>query len=175
MAAGSEIKMLVEHSQVFYYKDDQYSQYKYHRYTWTIEDNNDIVRGYATPMSDLAQDPQDLKRYQYPWLSVDALQEGTVTVKLNYCYYNGSAWWSPLTNETVSGSIAFTINVTEPTGLSIDNKIVENGTLRPVYVDENGNRTYHDDWNYTWTAKFFHTDNSGGETEITNEDSSIDR
>ena len=27
---------------------------------------------------------------------------------------------------------------------------------------------------YTWTAKFFHTDNSGGETEITNEDSSID-
>lgn len=175
VAANSEIKMFVEHSQVFYYKvDDQYKDYKYHRYTWTVEDNNDIVRGYATPMSDLAQDPQDLKRYQYPWLSVDALQEGTVTVKLNYCYYNGSAWWKPLTNETVSGSIAFTINVTEPTGLSIDNKIVENGTLKPVYVDENGNRTYHDNWTYTWTAKFFHTDNSGGETEITNEDSSID-
>lgn len=174
VAAGSEIDMPVESSKVFYYKDDQYSQYKYHRYTWTIEDNNDIVRGYATPMSDLAQDPQDLKRYQYPWLSVDALQEGTVTVKLNYCYYNGSAWWKPLTNETVSGSIAFTINVTEPTGLSIDNKIVEDGTLKPVYVDEKGNRTYHDNWTYTWTAKFFHTDNSGGETEITNEDSSID-
>ena len=174
VAEDSEIKMLVEHSQVFYYKDDQYSQYTYHRYTWTIEDNNDIVRGYATPMSDLAQDPQDLKRYQYPWLSVDALQEGTVTVKLNYCYYNGSAWWKPLTNETVSGSIAFTINVTEPTGLSIDNKIVEDGTLKPVYVEKDGTHTYHDDWTYTWTAKFFHTDNSGGETEITNEDSSID-
>ena len=168
VAEGSEIKMLVEHSQVFYYKDDQYSQYKYHRYTWTIEDNNDIVRGYATPMDDLKQN-----RYQYPWLSVDALRKGTVTVRLNYYYYNAQTWWSQPT-ETDSGSIAFTINVTEPTGLSIDNNIVENGTLTPVYVDENGNRTYHDDWTYTWTAKFFHTDNSGGETEITNEDSSID-
>ena len=172
VAEDSEIKMLVEHSQVFYYKDDQYSQYKYHRYTWTIEDNNDIVRGYATPMSDLAQDPQDLKRYQYPWFSVDALREGTVTVKLNYYYYNGTDWWHP--TEAVSGSIAFTINVTEPAGLRIDNKIVENGTLKPVYVDENGNRTYHDDWTYTWSAQFFHTDNSGGETKIENEDSSID-
>lgn len=174
VAEGSEIKMLVEHSQVFYYKDDQYSQYKYHRYTWTIEDNNDIVRGYATPMSDLAQDPQDLKRYQYPWLSVDALQEGTVKVKLNYCYYNGSAWWSPLTNETVSGSIAFTINVTESTDqhLRIVNDIVKDGTLKPVYKNDDG--TYNEDLLYTWTAKFFHTDNSGGETEITNEDSSID-
>ena len=176
VAEDSEIKMLVEHSQVFYYKDDQYSQYKYHRYTWTIEDNNDIVRGYATPMSDLAQDPQDLKRYQYPWLSVDALQEGTVTVKLNYCYYNGSAWWSPLPNETVSGSIAFTINVTESTDqhLRIVNDIVKDGTLKPVYKNDDGSYTYHDDLIYTWTAKFFHTDNSGGETEITNEDSSID-
>ena len=176
VTAGSEIKMLVEHSQVFYYKDDQYSQYKYHRYTWTIEDNNDIVRGYATPMSDLAQDPQDLKRYQYPWLSVDALQEGTVTVKLNYCYYNGSAWWKPLTNETVSGSIAFTINVTESTDqhLRIVNDIVKDGTLKPVYKNDNGTYTYNEDLIYTWTAKFFHTDNSGGETEITNEDSSID-
>lgn len=174
VAEDSEIKMLVEHSQVFYYKDDQYSQYKYHRYTWTIEDNNDIVRGYATPMSDLAQDPQDLKRYQYPWLSVDALQEGTVTVKLNYCYYNGSAWWKPLTNETVSGSIAFTINVTESTDqhLRIVNDIVKDGTLKPVYKNDDG--TYNEDLIYTWTAKFFHTDNSGGETEITNEDSSID-
>ena len=172
VAEGSEIKMLVEHSQVFYYKDDQYSQYKYHRYTWTIEDNNDIVRGYATPMSDLAQDPQDLKRYQYPWLSVDALQEGTVTVKLNYCYYNGSAWWKPLTNETVSGSIAFTINVTEPTGLRILNNIVVDGTLTPVYEETDGKiRT---DLTYVWSAQFFHTDNSGGETKIENEDSSID-
>ena len=174
VAEDSEIKMLVEHSQVFYYKDDQYSQYTYHRYTWTIEDNNDIVRGYATPMSDLAQDPQDLKRYQYPWLSVDALQEGTVTVKLNYCYYNGSAWWKPLPNETVSGSIAFTINVTESTDqhLRIVNDIVKDGTLKPVYKNDDG--TYNEDLIYTWTAKFFHTDNSGGETEITNEDSSID-
>lgn len=174
VAANSEIKMFVEHSQVFYYKDDQYSQYTYHRYTWTIEDNNDIVRGYATPMSDLAQDPQDLKRYQYPWLSVDALQEGTVTVKLNYCYYNGSAWWKPLTNETVSGSIAFTINVTESTDqhLRIVNDIVKDGTLKPVYKNDDG--TYNEELIYTWTAKFFHTDNSGGETEITNEDSSID-
>lgn len=176
VTAGSKFEMFVEHSQVFYYKDDQYSQYKYHRYTWTIEDNNDIVRGYATPMSDLAQDPQDLKRYQYPWLSVDALQEGTVTVKLNYCYYNGSAWWKPLTNETVSGSIAFTINVTESTDqhLRIVNDIVKDGTLKPVYKNDDGSYTYNKDLIYTWTAKFFHTDNSGGETEITNEDSSID-
>lgn len=174
VAKDSTFDMFVEKSQVFYYKDDQYSQYKYHRYTWTIEDNNDIVRGYATPMSDLAQDPQDLKRYQYPWLSVDALQEGTVTVKLNYCYYNGSAWWKPLTNETVSGSIAFTINVTESTDqhLRIVNDIVKDGTLKPVYKNDDG--TYNEDLIYTWTAKFFHTDNSGGETEITNEDSSID-
>ena len=170
VAEGSAIEMPVESSKVFYYKDDQYSQYTYHRYTWTIEDNDDIVEGYATPMSDLTE---QLNRYQYPWLSVDALREGTVTVKLNYYYYNGNSWWSP-TGTPVSGSIAFTIHVTEPTGLRIDNKIVENGTLKPVYVDENGNRTYHDDWTYTWTAKFFHTDNSGGETEITNEDSSID-
>ena len=172
--ANSTFNMSVEHSKVFYYKvDDQYSQYKYHRYTWTIENNNDIVKGYATPMpmKDLTKEPHP-NSYQYPWLSVDALQEGTVTVRLNYYYYNGTDWWHPI--EPVSGSIAFTINVTEPTGLRIDNKIVENGTLKPVYVDENGNRTYHDNWTYTWTAKFFHTDNSGGETEITNEDSSID-
>ena len=172
VAAGSEIKMSVEHSQVFYYKDDQYSQYKYHRYTWTIEGNDDIVRGYATPMSDLAQDPLDLKRYQYPWLSVDALQEGKVTVNLNYYYYNGTDWWHP--TETVSGSIAFTINVTESTDqhLRIVNDIVKDGTLKPVYKNDDG--TYNEDLIYTWTAKFFHTDNSGGETEITNEDSSID-
>ncbi len=174
VAKDSTFEISVEKSQVFYYKDDQYSQYKYHRYTWTIEDNNDIVRGYATPMSDLAQDPQDLKRYQYPWLSVDALQEGTVKVKLNYCYYNGSAWWKP--TETVSGSIAFTINVTESTDqrLRIVNDIVKDGTLKPVYKNDDGTYTYNEDLIYTWTAKFFHTDNSGGETEITNEDSSID-
>ena len=175
VAEGSTIEMPVESRKVFYYKDeDQYKQYTYHRYTWTIEDNNDIVRGYATPMSDLAQDPQDLKRYQYPWLSVDALQEGTVKVKLNYCYYNGSAWWKPLPNETVSGSITFTINVTESTDqhLRIVNDIVKDGTLKPVYKNDDG--TYNEDLIYTWTAKFFHTDNSGGETEITNEDSSID-
>ncbi len=171
VAAGSEIKMSVEDSQVFYYKyqdEDQYNNYRYHRYTWTIENNNDIVKGYATPMDDLKEN-----RYQYPWLSVDALREGTVTVTLNYYYYNAQTWWSQPT-ETDSGSIAFTINVTEPTGLRIDNKIVENGTLKPVYKNDDGTYTYHDDWTYTWTAKFFHTDNSGGETEITNEDSSID-
>lgn len=177
VAAGSEIKMSVEDSQVFYYKytdEDQYNTYTYHRYTWTIENNNDIVKGYATPMpmKDLTKEPA-LNSYQYPWLSVDALSKGTVTVNLNYYYYNGTDWWHPK-GTPVSGSITFTINVTERPGLRIDNNIVVDGTLRPVYVDEKGNRTYHDDWNYTWTAKFFHTDNSGGETEITNEDSSID-
>lgn len=172
VAANSTFNMLVEDSQVFYYKyqdEEQYKKYTYHRYTWTIEGNNDIVKGYATPMDDLKQN-----RYQYPWLSVDALRKGTVTVTLNYYYYNAQTWWSQPT-ETDSGSIAFTIKVTEPTGLRIDNKIVENGTLKPVYVEKDGTYTYHDDWTYTWTAKFFHTDNSGeGETEITNEDSSID-
>ena len=173
VAEGSEIDMPVESSKVFYYKDDQYSQYTYHRYTWTIENNNDIVKGYATPMpmNDLTKEPHP-NSYQYPWFSVDALREGTVTVKLNYYYYDGTDWWHP--TEAVSGSIAFTINVTEPTGLSIDNKIVEDGTLKPVYVEKDGTHTYHDDWTYTWTAQFFHTDNSGGETKIENEDSSID-
>lgn len=177
VAAGSEIKMSVEDSQVFYYKytdEDQYNNYRYHRYTWTIENNNDIVRGYATPMpmKDLTKEPHP-NSYQYPWFSVDALSKGTVTVNLNYYYYDGTDWWHP-NGKQVSGSITFTINVTEPAGLRIDNNIVVDGTLRPVYVDEKGNRTYHDDWNYTWTAKFFHTDNSGSETEVKDEDSSID-
>ena len=55
--------MPVESRKVFYYKDDQYADYTYHRYTWTIEGNDDVVRGYATPMSDLTQ---NLNRYQYP-------------------------------------------------------------------------------------------------------------
>ncbi len=168
VAEASAIEMPVESSKVFYYKDDQYSQYTYHRYTWTIEGNEDIVKGYATPMSNLTE---QLNRYQYPWLSVDALREGTVTVKLNYCYYNGDSWWSP-TGETVSGSIAFNINVTEPTGLRIVNNIVKDGTLTPVYEETDG--SIRKDLTYVWSAKFFHTDNSGGETEITNEDSSID-
>ncbi len=167
VAEGSAIEMPVESSKVFYYKDDQYSQYTYHRYTWTIEGNDDIVKGYATPMSDLTE---SLNRYQYPWLSVDALREGTVTVKLNYYYYNGTDWWHP--TETDSGSIAFTINVTEPTGLRIVNNIVKDGTLTPVYEETDG--SIRKDLTYVWSAKFFHTDNSGGETEITNEDSSID-
>lgn len=168
--ANSKIEMPVESSKVFYYKvDDQYKDYKYHRYTWTIENNNDIVKGYATPMSDLTE---SLNRYQYPWFSVDALREGTVTVKLNYYYYNGTDWWHP--TETVSGSIAFTIKVTEPTGLRILNNIVENGTLKPVYVDKDGNVQNDLDLTYIWSAQFFHTDNSGGETKIENEDSSID-
>ena len=170
VAAGSEIKMSVEDSQVFYYKytdEDQYNKYTYHRYTWTIENNNDIVKGYATPMSNLTE---QLNRYQYPWFSVDALREGTVTVKLNYYYYNGIDWWHP--TEPVSGSIAFTIKVTEPTGLRILNNIVVDGTLKPVYEETDG--SIRKDLTYVWSAKFFHTDNSGGETEITNEDSSID-
>lgn len=166
VAAGSTIEMPVESRQVFYYKDDQYDQYTYHRYTWTIEGNNDVVMAYATPMTELDH------RYQYPWLSVDALREGTVTVKLNYYYYDGNSWWSP-TGEPVSGSIAFTINVTEPTGLRIVNNIVEDGTLKPVYVNEDG--TDRTDLTYVWSAKFFHTYNRGdGTPEIKDEDSSID-
>lgn len=169
VAEGSEIEMPVESSQVFYYKDDQYANYTYHRYTWTIEGNDDIVKGYATPMSDLTQ---NLSRYQYPWFSVDALREGTVTVKLNYYYYNGRDWWTP-TGKPVSGSIVFTINVTEPTGLRIVNNIVNDGTIKPVYVTEDG--ITRDDLTYVWSAHFFHTYNRGdGTPEIKDEDSSID-
>ena len=169
VAKDSTFEMPVETSQEFYYKDDQYSQYKYHRYTWTIEGNDDIVKGYATPMSDLTK---ELDRYQYPWLSVDALREGTVMVKLNYYYYNGRDWWKP-TGTPVSGSIAFTINVTEPTGLRIVNNIVVDGTLKPVYEDKDGNT--RNDLTYVWSAHFFHTYNRGdGEPEIKDEDSSID-
>ena len=169
VAEGSKIEMPVESSQVFYYKDDQYGRYTYHRYTWTIEGNEDIVKGYATPMSDLTE---SLNRYQYPWLSVDALREGTVTVKLNYYYYNGKSWWSP-TGTPVSGSIDFTINVTEPTGLRIVNNIVNDGTIKPVY--ENADGTFRNDLTYVWSAHFFHTYNRGdGTPEIKDEDSSID-
>ena len=169
VAKDSTFDMLVEKSQVFYYKDDQYSQYTYHRYTWTIEDNNDIVKGYATPMSDLTV---QLNRYQYPWFSVDALREGTVTVKLNYYYYNGTDWWHP-TGTPVSGNIAFTIKVTEPTGLRILNNIVVDGTLKPVYKNADG--TDRTGLTYVWSAHFFHTYNRGdGEPEIKDEDSSID-
>lgn len=169
VAAGSEIEMPVEKKQVFYYKDDQYAYYTYHRYTWTIEGNDDVVRGYATPMSDLTQ---NFNRYQYPWLSVDALREGTVTVKLNYYYYNGTSWWSP-TGTPVSGSIAFTIKVTEPTGLRIVNNIVQDGTIKPVYKNADG--TDRTDLTYVWSAQFFHTFNrDDGEPEIKEEDSSID-
>ena len=169
VAANSTFEMPVESSKVFYYKDDQYSQYTYHRYTWTIENNNDIVKGYATPMSNLTK---ELDRYQYPWLSVDALREGTVMVKLNYYYYNGRDWWKPI-GKPVSGSIAFTINVTEPTGLRIVNNIVVDGTLKPVYEDKDGNT--RNDLTYVWSAHFFHTYNRGdGEPEIKDEDSSID-
>lgn len=175
----STFDMRVEDSQVFYYKyqdEEQYKKYTYHRYTWTIEDNNDIVKGYATPMpkNDLTKEPA-LNSYQYPWLSVDALSKGTVTVTLNYYYYDGTDWWHP-TGTPVSGSITFTINVTErpDQNLRIVNDIVKDGTLKPVYKNDNGTYTYNKDLIYTWTAKFFHTDNSGGETEITNEDSSID-
>ena len=168
VAGGSAIEMPVESSKVFYYKDDQYSQYTYHRYTWTIEGNDDIVKGYATPMSNLTE---SLNRYQYPWLSVDALREGTVTVKLNYYYYNGIDWWHP--TEPVSGSIAFTIKVTEPTGLRILNNIVVDGTLKPVYEETDG--SIRKDLTYVWSAKFFHTYNRGdGTPEIEDEDSSID-
>ena len=169
VAEGSAIEMHVESSQVFYYnKDDQYDQYTYHRYTWTVEGNDDIVMAYATPMTNLTQ---NLNRYQYPWLSVDALSKGTVTVRLNYYYYNGTDWWHPI--EPVSGNIAFTINVTEPTGLRIDNHIVENGTLTPVYQDADG--SIRTDLTYVWSAKFFHTYNRGdGTPEIEDEDSSID-
>lgn len=170
VAEGSTIEMPVESRKVFYYKDeDQYKQYTYHRYTWIIENNNDFVKGYATPMSDLTE---SLNRYQYPWFSVDALREGTVTVKLNYYYYNGNSWWSP-TGTPVSGNIAFTIKVTEPTGLRIVNNIVKDGTLKPVYEEADGKiRT---DLTYVWSAQFFHTYNRGdGEPEIKEEDSSID-
>lgn len=169
VAEGSTIEMPVETSQEFYYKDDQYAAYTYHRYTWTIENNNDIVKGYATPMSDLTV---QLNRYQYPWFSVDALREGTVTVKLNYYYYNGNSWWSP-TGTPVSGSIAFTIKVTEPTGLRIVNNIVVDGTLKPVYEEADG--SIRKDLTYVWSAQFFHTYNRGdAEPEIKEEDSSID-
>ena len=174
VAKDSTFNMLVEDSQVFYYKvDDQYKDYNYHRYTWTIENNNDIVKGYATPMpmNDLTKEPHP-NSYQYPWLSVDALREGTVRVKLNYYYYDGTDWWHP-TGTPVSGSIAFTINVTEPAGLRIVNNIVENGTIKPVYKNADG--TDRTGLTYVWSAQFFHTYNRGdGEPEIKEEDSSID-
>lgn len=169
VAKDSTIEMPVETSQEFYYKDDQYAAYTYHRYTWTIEGNDDIVKGYATPMDDLTE---SLNRYQYPWLSVDALREGKVTVKLNYYYYNGTDWWHP-TGTPVSGNIAFNIKVTEPTGLRIVNNIVVDGTLKPVYKNADG--TDRTGLTYVWSAQFFHTYNRGdGEPEIKEEDSSID-
>ena len=37
-----------EQSKVFFFQDDNAADYTYHRYTWTVKDNDDTVRAYST-------------------------------------------------------------------------------------------------------------------------------
>ena len=84
---GSVIYLMEEgSSQVFFFQDSHSANYTYHRYTWTVEDNDNTVRAYSTSIYQQgnASTSGDLKRYQYPWLSVDALRPGTVTVTVTH-------------------------------------------------------------------------------------------
>ncbi len=149
-----------EQSQVFFFLDENAANYTYHRYTWTIEGNDDTVRAYATSIyfqdKDTATDISN--NYQYPWLSVDALRPGQVTVTVNYYCYNGNNWWRP-TGTVESGTMKFTLIVTEKeNGLAIENHIPENGTLKPVWRGTKANTIVD---HYVWNKWHFYTYNHG--------------
>lgn len=152
-------EMEEESSRVFFFQDSHSANYTYHRYTWTVENNDDTVRAYSTSIYQQDNAPSDdLKRYQYPWLSVDALRPGTVTVTVTHYCYNGSGWWSP-TGTVESGTVTFKLHVMEKkSGLAIVNHIPEDGTLRPVW---RGTPPDTDAVRYEWSKEYFHTFNNG--------------
>ena len=151
-----------EQSKVFFFQDDNAANYTYHRYTWTVKDNNDTVRAYSTSIyfQDEGSTSDKKNSYQYPWLSLDALRPGVVTLAVDYYCYNGSDWWHP-SGTVDSGTVEITLAVTEKeNGLAIENNIPENGTLKPVWRDAASNVAPD---HYVWTKEFYHTYNQGGD------------
>ena len=149
-----------EKSQVFFFQDENAAQYTYHRYTWEVKGNDDYVRAYSTSIyfQDKTSTSNNLNSYQYPWLSVDALRPGTVTVVVTYYCFNGGSWWKP-TGTAASGTVEFQLTVTEKkSGLAIENHIPENGTLVPVWRDKTAEEKVD---HYVWSKEFYHTFNKG--------------
>lgn len=155
-------EMEEESSKVFFFQDSHSANYTYHRYTWTVENNNDTVRAYSTSIYQQDNAPSDdLKRYQYPWLSVDALRPGTVTVTVTHYCYNGDSWWRP-TGTVESGTVTFTLHVmAKESGLAIENHIPEDGTLRPVWREAGAGTNAV---RYEWSKEYFHTFNNGNDS-----------
>ena len=152
-----------EQSKVFFFQDDNAAYYTYHRYTWTVKDNDDTVRAYSTSIYFQDEDSTSDKKnsYQYPWLSLDALRPGVVTLAVDYYCYNGSDWWHP-SGTVASGTVEIKLAVTaKKNGLAIENYIPENGTLKPVWRDAASNVAPD---HYVWTKEFYHTYNQGGDS-----------
>ena len=152
-----------EQSKVFFFQDDNAADYTYHRYTWTVKDNDDTVRAYSTSIyfQDEGSTSDKKNSYQYPWLSLDALRPGVVTLAVDYYCYNGSDWWHP-SGTVASGTVEIKLAVTaKENGLAIENHIPENGTLTPVWRDAASNVAPN---HYVWTKEFYHTYNQGGDS-----------
>ena len=163
--AGGNVfyEMEEESSRVFFFQDSHSANYTYHRYTWTVENNDDTVRAYSTSIyqQDNTSTSDKSKSYQYPWLSVDALRPGIVTVTVTHYCYNGNSWWSQTGTEE-SGTVTFKLHVTEKkSGLAIDNHIPEDGTLRHVW---RGTAPDTDAIHYEWSKEYFHTFNNGNDS-----------
>ena len=156
-------EMEEERSQVFFFQDSHAASYKYHRYTWTVENNDNTVHAYSTSIyqQDNASTSDKINSYQYPWLSVNALRPGTVTVTVTHYCYDGNSWWSP-TGTVESGTVTFTLLITpKKSGLAIENRIPEDGTLRPVWRET---ETGTDEIHYEWSKEYFHTFNNGDDS-----------
>lgn len=152
-----------EQSKVFFFQDDNAADYMYHRYTWTVKDNDDTVRAYSTSIyfQDEGSTSEKKNSYQYPWLSLDALRPGVVTLAVDYYCYDGSDWWHP-SGTVASGTVEIKLAVTaKKNGLAIENYIPENGTLKPVWRDAASNVAPD---HYVWTKEFYHTYNQGGDS-----------
>lgn len=171
-------EMQEEQSQVFFFLDENAANYTYHRYTWTVEENDDTIRAYSTSIyfQDKDTTSDNSNNYQYPWLSVDALRPGRVTVTVNYYCYNGNNWWRPV-GTVSSGTVKFTLIVTEKeNGLAIENHIPENGTLKPVWRGTEANTIVD---HYVWNKWHFYTYNRGDgspeakPTKVTIDDAAI--
>jgi len=163
-----------EQSQVFYFLDENASQYTYHRYVWSVKDNDGTIQAYSTSIyfHDKTTVNDESYKFQYPWVSVDALRPGTATLAVTYYCYNGRSWWNP-TGTVASGTVELQITVTEKeNGLALENRIAENGTLVPVWRGEN-NEAKAD--HYRWQKFYFYSYNRGdGSPEAKLTESTID-
>lgn len=157
---GETYELEEEQSQVFFFLDENAADYTYHRYVWSVEGNDDTVRAYSTSIffNDPSTSSDNSNNYQYPWLSLDALRPGTVTLVVTYYCYNGSNWWRP-TGTVASGTVRIPLTIkTKENGLAIENHIPENGTLQPVWRGETTNTPVD---HYVWSKQYFHTYNNG--------------